>query len=146
MKWKVSCLRATPSRTKWKPIFMCLMCAWKMGLIVRYVVPRLSPNKIGEVEGWYPISDNKNWTQISSGVTVAKDLNSASILDLWTVFCFGALDIKLWPKDEEYPWWSDGHVDGQPSRQQNRLLNQVWQKDEEVSHNMLLFSGSKVTA
>jgi hypothetical protein len=76
-----------------------LVLSWNTGLAERYVAPILSHHNLANLGAFTPCSYNKVCTHITSIVALAKDLYSASVLDLDTVACFLALhDIKFDPR------------------------------------------------
>jgi hypothetical protein len=99
-----SCLFNTHSLIRWKSISMCFALAWKTWLADNYVAPKLSHHKHGV---WFCLtcnSSSKDCTHITSGVTFARYLYSASVLDLDTVACFLELQkISFGPKNTTNP-------------------------------------------
>jgi len=95
---------ATCSRTKWKSISICLVRAWNTGLADRYFAPRLSHHKHAAKGCGIPNSSSNFCTHITSTVALAKDLYSASVLDLETVSYFLAHhDTRLQPRNTAKP-------------------------------------------
>ena len=95
---------ATRSLTKWKSISMCLVRAWKTGLAVRYVAPKLSQDRTGTRCWDTPSSLSSDSTQMASAAPFAKALYSASVLDLDTVGCFFELqEMRFGPTNMAKP-------------------------------------------
>ena len=74
------------------------------GFTDKYVAPMLSHQRRATGEWATPSSHRRVWAQIISAVALAKDLYSASVLDLETVACLRALqEIKLGRKNTQKP-------------------------------------------
>jgi hypothetical protein len=70
----------------------------------KYVAPRLSHHNLANFGPLTPSSFNKVCTHMTSAIALAKDLYSASVLDLETVACFLAVhDIRLEPRNTAKP-------------------------------------------
>lgn len=89
-------LQSTYSRIKWWLISTCFERLCKTGLVVNYVALTLSHQSKGVDDKEIPISNNIDWSQISSTVTLDIPLFSDSALDREIAFCLeDKQDIKL---------------------------------------------------
>lgn len=63
LEMKMTCrhLTMTYFQTKWKLISIYFVRAWKIGLVARYLAPRLSHHKVGVVEGEIWTREEERW-------------------------------------------------------------------------------------